>query len=118
MKQHQNMTTPAARLALSIAVDAQNVTWLEHLSFHGRKVRIEIRSNAYSFQSHAWLDVLEAEPMKWHRIAFLPAAAMDTPEGLCYTPGRETRSEHGWTPCFSADRAALLDLFTDLCFAE
>jgi hypothetical protein len=84
------------------------------VAFRGRKLRIEIRSNAYKFQSHAWLDVLEADPMKWNRICWLPAAAMITEEGLAYLPGATSRTPADWSSRFAEDRAALLDLFSDL----
>lgn len=102
------------RLSLIVAADRQDVTWLEHASFRGQKVRIEIRSNAYKSQCHAWLDVLEPAPMQWNRICWLPAASMITEEGLAYLPGATSRKPAEWGSRFAEDRAALLDLFSDL----
>jgi hypothetical protein len=87
----------------TIAHGRQDVDYIEHLSIDGRKARITIRSNAYSFQSSARLDVLDREAMKWNLIVALPAAAMKTPEGLCYEPAERDLQRH-----FDADRAQLL----------
>lgn len=50
----------------------------------GKKVRIDIKSDSYNFQSHAWADVWNPATLSWNRVANIHFSDMKTPEGLAY----------------------------------
>jgi len=81
----------------------ENVEYTETLVLTGgRKVRISIRSNPYSFQSHARAELWNGS--EWKNVHKILSAKMKTPHGLYVRADRETPIEHH----FKADRDELL----------
>lgn len=94
-------------LSKTQTVSRQDVERLELIQFGEHKLRLEIRSNAYKFQSHATVDILDKSAgIKWNQLVFRPPLAMETKEGLCYQPQAERRD---FLPDMGADRLWLLD---------
>jgi hypothetical protein len=98
--------TEFVTLSSTQTVGGQDVTLLELLQFGKHKLRLTIRSNAYKFQSHARVEVLDQQPVKWNMLVYRPHEDMKTPEGLCYHSGNKTRN---FLPVMGEDRLWLLD---------
>jgi hypothetical protein len=94
-------------LSSTQSLGQQSVTLLQLLSFGKHKLRLTIKSDAYKFQSHARVEVMETSPaIKWNVLVYRPHGDMKTPEGLCYHSGAGTRN---FMPAMGEDRLWLLD---------
>lgn len=70
-----------------IAAGNQDVSCEQYVTVNARKVRLDVRSNAYKSQSHARAFVWDQQALRWNALCEIPPALMNTPEGLCYRPG-------------------------------
>jgi hypothetical protein len=95
----------------SIAVNRQSVDLLEYLTYDKKRLRIQIRSDAYQSQSYAHLDSL-SEDLVWNRLLHIPSANMKTEVGLVYRP--EYQRGQSTIVSFGADRTHLIELFAKL----
>lgn len=99
------------------AFGRQSVSMTELMELNGHKLKLEIKSDAYSFQSHARVSILEKAPsVKWNYLHSIPPTAMATPEGLIYQPASQLYSRNGGAvpsaimAKFDNDRNALIEV--------
>lgn len=91
-----------------IAKRQQDVTYVELLQFEQahrsavQKIRIQLRSDSYRDQCHAWLERWDGA--QWQEVVSLDAYAMETPEGLIY----KRLGDSALLASFGADRDTLL----------
>jgi hypothetical protein len=64
----------------------QDVVYRHTFSTGPHKMKIDIRSNPYKFQCHAFIDLWNG--YEWKRVFSIDPGAMKTPEGLVYLPNR------------------------------
>lgn len=95
-------------LSSDISKGDQSVLFKETLNYGAKKVRIEIKSDAYEKQCFARVSLWDGE--KWNRIDFIPSSKMNTEDKLAYQPGNKGLRESN----FSADRKILLKLAADV----
>jgi hypothetical protein len=107
------MTTTAAKtpkpkiivIDKSISTDSQDVRYYEIISIDGKKLKMEIRSNSFKHQCHAYVYSLEdtGSGIKWNIVHSIAATVMKTPEKLCYKSGVTDYENY-----FTADRNDLV----------
>lgn len=61
-----------------------------------KKVKIEIRVNAYDFQSYAHSSIWNAKDEKWSRVADIPYAEMESVSNISYVDKDRTDVERGF----------------------
>jgi hypothetical protein len=98
-------------ISTTVSYSQQDVNFIQYLDIGGHKVRIDIRSNAYKFQSHAKLEVLNKKEMKWNVVVSRPSGDMQTQEGLYVRKGCDAG-------LFEFDRKWLLNVFVELIKAS
>jgi hypothetical protein len=84
----------------------QDVVYTEIIKTHGTSIRIDIRSDAYAFQSHARCHVFSDESKKWNLLVETHYAGMRTPHKLYVAPFSEAS--------FKADRIELVAQASEL----
>jgi len=52
---------------------------------NGMKIKIDIKSDSYDFQSYARISVFEPQSLAWNNLSHIPYANMKTPHKLCHT---------------------------------
>ena len=72
---------------------------------------VEIRSDAYDFQSYCTLDVFNKAEGKWHEVLRRPYGNMETRHGLHYEPNIKTCN---LSLAFARDRQWLIDTYGKL----
>jgi hypothetical protein len=88
----------------TIGKGRQDIVYRELVMLTDKKVRIDIKSDSYDFQSHARVSVWNAAEDKWNQIDSLHYSAMQTPQGLCYRDGWNDAAH------FKKDRDRLLTM--------
>lgn len=91
-----------------IARGQQDYSLLSVFSINNLRLRVQIKSDAYDFQSYARIDMFHKGEGKWERVADIPFAAMHTKSGLHYLPKPPTDSD------FDADRLELIRLAKEI----
>ena len=81
----------------------QDVLYTETVTALDFKLKIEISSNAYDFQSYARISVFSKESLQWNVVASIQGPAMKTPHGLYAQRADGTQERH-----FVADRKELI----------
>lgn len=91
-----------------IASDRQHGLFTEVVDIDGTKLRVQIKSDSYGFQSYARIEVLDAAGRKWNSLHAIHHSRMETPHELAYSP-------KGCLPSsFEKDRASLLRVAKDI----
>ena len=95
-----------------MGLNGQGVLYVEILEvLDGVKIRVEIRSDAYDFQSYCTLDVFNKAEGKWHEVLRRPYGNMETRHGLHYEPNIKTCN---LSLAFARDRQWLIDTYGKL----
>jgi hypothetical protein len=71
-------------LSKSICKTGQSIDYKEILKLDDKKIKITIKSDSYSFQSYARIELWNGE--KWNMIDSIPHGNMNTPIELVYQP--------------------------------
>lgn len=71
-------------ISKEVAKGQQDVVFKEILVTGGLRLRVDIRSDAYDFQSHARIDVFRPADLKWNHLASIHYSVMTTPHKLYY----------------------------------
>ena len=95
--------TTLKTLHLDIGKGSQDVIYKELIDLDGFKLRIAIRSDSYSEQCYAKIEIFDVVSLCWNLLADIHSSLMKTPEKLKYTPN------YGSTSLFAPDRASLLN---------
>lgn len=69
-----------------VTMGRQDVTLTILATFGTDKVRFNLKSDSYVFQSYARAEVWSTSLMKWNEVASLRGEEMTTKAGLCYLP--------------------------------
>jgi hypothetical protein len=83
-----------------------------HHSAH--KLRIEIESNSYDFQCHAWIQRWDGS--QWHELEHIHHGNMGTPAKLYYKCGKERDVAPTMREYFESDRDELIEAATAILY--
>jgi len=75
--------------AAEIGKGKQSVNFTETVEIKGKKIRINIKSDAYDFQSYAKAQGFNPDTMTWTEVASIHFSKMKTPKELIYHPNNE-----------------------------
>ena len=85
--------------ATTISVGKQDVDYKQYYVLDGLRLRIDISSNAYAFQSYATVKVWRPDALDWSYVPSIHYADMKTPVGLYNDP----KPRSAWPSYFQAD---------------
>lgn len=89
----------------------QGLTYRERLELESHKLLIEIESDSYDFQCHAWIMRWNGE--QWREVEHIPHGNMETPSGLYYSARGPEGREAQWIK-FESDRDTLIQAATEV----
>jgi hypothetical protein len=105
-----NTTDKVKRIDKEIGLDSSDAILKEIIKYNGISLKIEIRSNSYSFQCSARISALDTNEREWNIIHSIHHSNMKTPSKLYLkSKDRAILSKY-----FSEDRRKLINMAKEL----
>lgn len=100
------------QISLDMSAGGQSATYIQMCRFFEHKVKFEIKSDSYQFQSYARAYVWSPVELKWNLVASIHHGVMKTETGLAYKP--HCRNGKPLASDFAIDREELVRRVTEI----